>query len=803
MMEFFNHYSEIIGSFLIENLVALGLYGPLLFILNIVIQSFSHVKSKLASNAEGASKSKKTFRSVAVGLILLCGVTLPLYFVCVHFVLYYLSIYNGYLFVLTVIIQLIDFYFIVFPKKAYVSDKSGNIWLPLITAAFILIVNVYALLSIEYFQKHVLIKYSLLLALIIAAFDWYTNIKARKSFLDSFGDKAEAMRVLSVSDRPWRSIPFPLLIDVWSISLLALMPFLTGVPKGAFNFGPFDIRNRFSLRGFHSNNMMFIVFLSIAMTLFIFSGFGVDSCFVFVTLFYVYQILRQRSIGMTKYSTTIVGEEIFQRPNVYDNLLVRVLPEKQTDWMSRLYLKKEDYSYCLFFHNYTRLYVRGSGIVESKVLVSKSQHLIVLFDQNENKVNVVCEFDFIQALMSPTVIIDVWLANFKIDSYFGALESDHNWFLSRLQIIVLISDEDFGSVKNSANELADSGLRKYLGDSLSVRQNIVNSSSFESLRQNIQLLEHQYKEADHERVKQLTGRGIYELNTLFRQLHESPSIPSRFIDLLNVAECMIRYLVGFLHAERVGDGKVLHGSLPFDTKAIAFGSCTDFLARWKKSDATGETILGLRISALLDVVYDDIENVEALVKYIRIMNPGVTAKYSQKPTLLELSWWMVTVRNKTRGHGTPSKVDYGFYVCLEKVVLFMLAECSKLELSPCYIADVDGQKWTFHLSSGGYPEPVPVVEELQKGVHFNPLLEDEMIERLTANHRRIVSCIPVGDEALYLYATEGGQPEWWRCHKHFQVKDAIVHLLNQRDDKKESWISFSTGRIMRPEISEI
>jgi hypothetical protein len=132
----------------------------------------------------------------------------------------------------------------------------------------------------------------------------------------------------------------------------------------------------------------------------------------------------------------------------------------------------------------------------------------------------------------------------------------------------------------------------------------------------------------------------------------------------------------------------------------------------------------------------------------------------------------------------------------------MLAECSKLELTPCYIAEVDAQKWTFHLSSGGYPEPVPVVDELQKGVHFNPLLEDEMIERLTANHCRIVSHIPAGDEALYLYVTEGEQTEWWRCHKHFQVKDAIVHLLNQRDEKKESWISFSTGRIMRPEISE-
>ena len=30
-----------------------------------------------------------------------------------------------------------------------------------------------------------------------------------------------------------------------------------------------------------------------------------------------------------------------------------------------------------------------------------------------------------------------------------------------------------------------------------------------------------------------------------------------------------------------------------------------------------------------------------------------------------------------------------------------------------------------------------------------------------------------------------------------------MHLLNQRDDKNESWISSSTGRIMRPKISEM
>jgi hypothetical protein len=385
---------------------------------------------------------------------------------------------------------------------------------------------------------------------------------------------------------------------------------------------------------------------------------------------------------------------------------------------------------------------------------------------------------------------------------FGKVDGDFAWNIRRLDLIIKLSDEDLAPNHSAESENADGTYLKHVSDNLAVHQTIINSSSFESLRQNIQLFENQYNETDQERIKQLTGKGIYELNTLFRQLHESPSIPSRFIDLLNVAECMIRYLVGFIHSERINDSVVIDSELSFDTKAIAFGSCADFLARWKKKNTVNATILGNRISNLLDVVYEDEENIETLISFIRLMNPGVSAKYSKKPTLMELSWWLVTVRNKTRGHGTPSKVDYKFYVCLEKAVLFMLAECSKLELNPCYIAEVDGQKWTFNLSSGGYPEPVPVVEELQKGVHFNPMLEEVEIAQISENHRRIMTNIPEGDESLFIYVTDGETHEWWRSKRHFHINDGIVHLLNQRDEKKESWISFSTGRIVRPEISE-
>jgi len=737
------------------------------------------------------------------------GVSYMFWGIGVEILLFGRGLINDYLLlasIFLVIIQMVGYVLQRFLKGNGYSFFSIYSKIEFLRQLFTLGISVCFVLYIDYFDSHSILKFSFCFIYLLSFLLEWLRFKRRNNFFKEHNDKSEAYIILMMSSGT-TFIPFVASVFIWNHLLLVgtLLMIFSRVQPSKTNYGVFHTMNRDCLVTDGKDGARQFLLFVVIVTIFISNGYNIDSFMYGLVVVGFWPVIRLLGASVSKYYTVFVGEKRGYRPKLYDNLITRVNPGQSIGFWSRIKVGNSENNYSLFFHNHRLVYDDSQGLIKSDDIVNKSSHLIVIFNEEAGLTNFVCELDLITTLRSPVIIVDVWQSKFKNPEFlFGDLSADLQWLNTRLNIIQRISDEPFGEVSESYSDaFQKSDDLKLQAQQVNMRQAIVNSSSFESLRQNIQLFEHQYKEADHERVKQLTGKGIYELNTLFRQLHESPSIPSRFIDLLNVAECMIRYLVGFVHAERVGDGKILHANLPFDTKAIAFGSCTDFLARWKKSDAAGETKLGARISALLDVVYDDTENVEALVKYIRIMNPGVTAKYSQKPTLLELSWWMVTVRNKTRGHGTPSKVDYGFYVCLEKAVLFMLAECSKLELTPCYIAGVDGQKWTFHLSSGGYPEPVPVVVELQKGVHFNPLLEDEMIERLTANHRRIVTNIPAGDESLYLYVTEGEKTEWWRCHKHFQVKDAIVHLLNQHDDKKESWISFSTGRIMRPEISEL
>ena len=723
-----------------------------------------------------------------------------------YFILYLNSTISE---VLLISILFVEIFFIENDFK-YIVDKVKNpknyLIKRFVKDLILNVISIYSLFSIDLFLEHTVLKYGILLMFAVNIIFIVGIFKNQRAYLGYYDDSIDGFRVLRrFKGSKLPQLPLLLLFNKQWLSFVVFIEWISSLHKSGYNCGVYDTRNRISSITFNKDSAWQSIIVSWTVAILVVSGFSTLSFYWAVFSIGVYNFIRPTSAGLSKYYSAVMGEVMLLRPSIYDNILARVLPEKKKDFRSAMYLKDKGYSYSVYFHNVKYIFDEKLGFVESILLVRNASHLIIRIPKEDIPSVFYRENAFHFGLKSPITIIDVWHTSELNQILDEQLTGDYGWLRHRLYLVHKLSDEavtDFSEELSSKVKLKNEKQHAEV-EATQFRASLLKSSSFEALRQNIHVFEHHYTEVDHTRVKQLTGKGIYELNTLFRQLHESPSIPSRFIDLLNVAECAIRYLVGFAHAQRIPDGTGIHGNLAFDTKAIAFGSCNDFLARWKKAGAGNETLLGTRISAFLDVVYEDEKNIEELVRFIRIMNPGVSAKYSQKPTMLELCWWLVTIRNKTRGHGTPSKVDFNFYIALEKTVLFMLAELAELQLEPCYIAEVDSIKWSFSLWNGGYPDPVPLVDELQKNVHFNPMADNAEIELMTLAHNRIVAYIPPGDESLYLRVADDGMEEWWKCDNHFNVKDAIVHLLNQRDEKKESWISFSTGRIMRPEISEM
>jgi hypothetical protein len=692
---------------------------------------------------------------------------------------------------------------------------------------------IYGIWYISSFEENTYLKIFL-----TVPFGWniYYSLKiilAQNVMYKSSIDKHKALDIIDKYGGTALPLPsFSLLLNILPFNLISLFYFLQGIQKSKINKGIFDINNRTVSIGINKDvEYQRLIFILIAIILFYFSFSGLGF-FISIPIIWCMYIFRRNqkffSNGMS-YCTAITGEQPILRPPYYDSLLNRVLPESVIGSIWNHFKSKRHYEYRIIFHcsdiyysdefkktEYLRwIYneddenLSNGALSWEKLNYLTTKHAIIIFNTENNLSNVVCEKDLLSALSSPITIIDLYLSEYCLDSFHKDIQTeDINKFrINRLNLIQHLVDETIFEINtkdiNARNFIKKMNKSQEItANKIGVRSAILNSSSFESLRQNINLLENYFNDEDKERLDMLYQNGIFEFNTLFRQLHESPSIPSRFIDLLNISECIIRYVCGFCHAQRATDKLSLQGELFFDSKAISFGSCADFLSRWINTSESSDSILGNRIATFLITPYNDSENVETMIGFIKKLNPNTSTKYSRKPKMLELTRWLVNIRNKTRGHGTPSKVDYDFYACLEKVILFMVSEISKTDIKPCLRTIFDNQEWTINYSLGGLPGIVPVIKNLSDEIHFNPRMNKGFVTNAKSFHQEILDNITDGDENLYLRVAEGDQLEWWCCNDHFKVKTGVVHVLNQRDEKRESWISFSTGKILRPDISE-
>jgi hypothetical protein len=710
--------------------------------------------------------------------------------------------------------------FISFYGKYYIHKANLNTILGLI-------ISIYACIAINFFSNHLFLKYNLLflytlwllftIKKVIVQNNLIKHYQQTSKLKNQISNEEEAFRIISVNlgtDTPSLAISV-LTNDFWIISFsLILLVFRFKLSRK--NFGSFDARNRNSLITTVSDKQGQNIFLAFFVSLLLAQGVDAETYFWAVILIFIWNFLRFNGDNNFDHYTFLSGlsSTNFQS-NFYDSLLNRVKVDIHQNLIEKIYLKKK-WNYGILFQEFDIVYFssvrKGEFIDKEQFLIPnndcgihRASHFLLIFDDAKNRNNLFTEKAMYLALQNPTSIIDSFNYFVERDPDSSISDECHNFWSKRLSILQLLCDESYTKFQFESKEhLERSEIKSVTGNlqKLQIQQAIQHLSSFESLRQNIRLYELEFSQNDkQEKLANLFSCGIFEFNTLFRQLHESPSIPSRFIDLLNVAECISRYIVGFCFAERIEDKYDLGSHLTFETKAISFGTCTDYLSRWKNQYKSQDiSILGNSINSFLNVRYQDEENIVELIKFLKQLNPNKQVKYSRKPDMIELLKWIVFIRNKTRGHGTPSKVDYQFYLCLEKTILFILSSATEMKIKPCFRANFNEFNWTIDLSKGGLPVIVPFVEKFEDEIHFNPYLEKNEIEEMKQRHYEILDNIKDQQSGLFISISDGGRTEWWHCNNHFKINNGIVYVINSRSDENDSWISFSTGNILRPTL---
>lgn len=217
-------------------------------------------------------------------------------------------------------------------------------------------------------------------------------------------------------------------------------------------------------------------------------------------------------------------------------LLLRTKPENKSSISSLQYrtLFGDRSSYGIL-HNFSPVYLTDK--VEEYTDIRKNcRHFILIFSNENTDVIHLLEEDMRYGLSSLTTVMDCWETpqETEPDKYSVTIPAEEAGLArKRIRLYAKLSDEDIENFDkdNVSKEI------KHMDERIST----------EAIRTNISLRE-KYSQEEHEMLDVLQSAGLFEFNCLFRQLHETPSIPLRFIECLVIYEAAAQYLCGFLFA---------------------------------------------------------------------------------------------------------------------------------------------------------------------------------------------------------------------------------------------------------------
>ncbi len=517
-------------------------------------------------------------------------------------------------------------------------------------------------------------------------------------------------------------------------------------------------------------SIFFIWYFKFSVSSFLYIGF-------FIYIISVYQNSRRKfANSFEKYLSfsTVTGNYSILEKIVDKDLFLSLL--------QRINLER----YSILVSPYEKLVVANNKIIEVSELTANSHHLI-LIDGGEisNKI-IRIENDLTYFLGRVDTVIDYFsIANQKTDDYSEPINIEYaNCIRERIAVKQAIIDE-------KPTELDDN--QKNIDKSIN---SFINSINTESVRINMLVREY-FKDntIDYEQLQsELINMGPYEINTLLRQMREGGSVPSRFVDALSIAEVAARHL--FSLTNEVNNYLNKNENSIEDRnklKQLSFGPCVGFLRSNimdKKSRDLNE--FEKTVKELLEIKYTDSDNFERLKKYL-ITDLHYDKDVKDEPALFELFNYLAHIRNKTRGHGTPSKVEFEFYVTLDLISIFIVNCISKIEIETFSRQTINKKEWLLYYNAGGNVVLYPL-EPNENLEYWKDSFDWKYLDKMEDAKKQIDET----NQSVYFKIKHQEEIHWIKSETYFKCKDGIIYMYDGINKDEAEWISFTTGAVIRP-----
>ena len=543
----------------------------------------------------------------------------------------------------------------------------------------------------------------------------------------------------------------------------------------------FDLMNKHTLIDDWSNNInpkaLYFMLNLTAITLF---GFSVHT-YVLIGLinFILHVYYDRKTSNPLKYYLSfsiITGNQNYLNKLVFSRKIIFLL--------QRVLIKIEDDStYGILVSPYKKI-VNHNKIQQIEEITNGAHHLILLDGGEQSDKIIRIENDFISFSGRVDTVIDYYsIANQKIDEYSNPIENKHAACVrERIAIKQCILDEK-PFILNDNPEEEEKTIDTF-----------INSINTESVRINMLVREYfKEKTIDYEQLQsELINNGPFEINTLLRQMREGGSVPSRFVDALSIAEVAARYLFSLTNEFNNYLDKNENSIQDRNTKynQLSFGPCVGFLRTISEKGKLNA--FEKSIKELLKTKYTDSDNFERIRKYL-ITDLHYDKKVSDEPTLFDLFNYMAYIRNKTRGHGTPSKVEFEFYVTLDLISIFIVHCISKIEIETFSRQTINEKEWMLYYNAGG-------------NVVLHPLDRNENLEywkdsfdwKYLDKMEEAKNIIQETNQSVYLKIKYLEETHWIKAETYFKCKDGIIYMYDGINKDEAEWISFTTGAVIRP-----
>ena len=574
----------------------------------------------------------------------------------------------------------------------------------------------------------------------------------------------------------WTCIP-----GFWMASFFGFLTVLSMAlsHQSTININSINNRNTFMTESKPAFNMLFFfVFIGISI------AFGINFQFIF-SFFLAWELINIFSNYGNKLPENLgILNVQNRRENIFENIgktLIKRINMKQ----------KNENSYAVL-NNFCPLYETNDYVMEySKIRSRTARNFILVINNDCSDMIHRIEDDFRYALNNLMVIIDAYeipertKAIVFVEDYSVLIDRNEYQFAKwRIDFYSKLCDEKFTYMDREE-------LFSTIHEQISTEAILINIKIRSLL-----------SSQEHDILKSLETKGIFEFHNLFRQAHETSSIPLRFIINLMIWEAASQFLCGFIFAEPIDEVKSspIYEREGWD-KELSFGDYVNYLAVMLKSSDNG--IIITRIRKSFESKYLDEHGIELFSKLIH--SYGWKDKIPSNPTLQQLFSFMSFVRNKTRGHGVPSKINFDFYLAMEKLSLFLLHEMQKLDFDLFVTIDKEDswdklfdRKWLVKLSSGGCPDIFPA-DILENDSDFIfPYYEVKNFISEQEKLKPILESVKSSKSTILLTLIENDKLHVYSLDNFFKSNSGILLAYNGKKKDAKSFISYTTGELIKP-----